>query len=1157
MDILKASRLQALSTSERKKFEGLLPEIVKRLIKSGIKNIETLHMPSGDDVWTPGFDGILECNDENLYVSKGVSVWEFGNSAKSLKKISEDYKKRTDDSQGIEKDKATFYLVVPKIWKYSTPKNVWEKERKEWHKVKVYDATDLCDWINSEPMVLSWLMEEFFDDSIGFSTLESAWNSFARKTKPPFIHKLFLDNRDTEKVSLLSLDKEKILIKGETFIDAEGFALSALLHKENHTDDVIVIENKKTYEVLSKEVEGKTFLLNFPFEGDVYTNNSVIILFNKEAVSVKPDIELSMLKRSHYEKAFRDMGMSPIEAIRLYSKTHGNMRAIIRSIPGTTIEPKPDWANEQEIEILLPLLLLGRFNRNNDGEKKIISELANKEYQEIERVYKRLSKLEDSPIKVVDEFYVLVNYEETWNVLLPNTEDTIFDNMHSMVMRLLNSLSSKYKEENYGLSVEEIVSILGHLMNNYLSFYQYNGGSKKLNDAVTEIVVLLYDKNVRRIIEDRLWTFAMIAPEILMRYIEDDLSKDTSIVKNNFTGIEYNTNYVNYLSALDELALQAETSQRAIEVLFEIYLMGEKYIWDNSPKESLLNILCLWGVYGPLSLSSKVSFVKKIISSHPIEGCELAVNLLSKDGMLVVTRDDKNNYDLQNENVTEVYKSYKQVSICVMDMVLNLKSVELIQKATRVFYIMDSKDFMYYANIFDKDGYSCEELADLNFHFRHTMYGNEEAGNLNDEYRKGFKVWIEKTDAVDEDSKNLWMFRDYDNCPAEELIKHSDDYVSLRKNAKQMRIKTVRQLIGEKGYEATQKMIDTMSDSEEWGKLLAEIKIKSSVFIMSQAMISSNKMNILGGFLSKVKDTYAKEIFKSLPKDKRLVVVKCMERCDIQEWKLSGEEEANYWSVKAMWEYNEYAFNAILKHNPKGLLFYCEKVIKAGDADAIKTVIKVLNQIVSNTDITELNLGLYDIHSLVKRVDSIHYSEEWCRLCRTLMEKGFLKKYTEGLKKYYFYNPCNFYKHIKSNDDMYFQAALYYTLPDDAYRDYEALVDFTNNMINYNEIHLMGSIVGRTKDDEDGCFPHKDIMRLLEEINNEEFDQKVLAGKQNAGGLRAVSDGTEEGRLAEVYYDRANQLSIEYPHTARILEGMARDYENESRRDYIFSELRQ
>lgn len=49
----------------------------------------------------------------------------------------------------------------------------------------------------------------------------------------------------------------------------------------------------------------------------------------------------------------------------------------------------------------------------------------------------------------------------------------------------------------------------------------------------------------------------------------------------------------------------------------------------------------------------------------------------------------------------------------------------------------------------------------------------------------------------------------------------------------------------------------------------------------------------------------------------------------------------------------------------------------------------------------------------------------------------------------------------------------------------------------------------------------------------------------------------EEGRLAEVYYDRANQLSIEYPHTAWILRGMARDYENKSRRDYIFSELGQ
>lgn len=65
----------------------------------------------------------------------------------------------------------------------------------------------------------------------------------------------------------------------------------------------------------------------------------------------------------------------------------------------------------------------------------------------------------------------------------------------------------------------------------------------------------------------------------------------------------------------------------------------------------------------------------------------------------------------------------------------------------------------------------------------------------------------------------------------------------------------------------------------------------------------------------------------------------------------------------------------------------------------------------------------------------------------------------------------------------------------------------------------------------------------------------VLSGKLYSGETRSLLDGTEEGRLAEVYNDRANQLSIEYPHTALIFIGIAKDYENESRWNYIFSEL--
>ena len=37
-----------------------------------------------DDIWAPGYDGVAVCNEETKYVSKGMSVWEFGTSDNSL-----------------------------------------------------------------------------------------------------------------------------------------------------------------------------------------------------------------------------------------------------------------------------------------------------------------------------------------------------------------------------------------------------------------------------------------------------------------------------------------------------------------------------------------------------------------------------------------------------------------------------------------------------------------------------------------------------------------------------------------------------------------------------------------------------------------------------------------------------------------------------------------------------------------------------------------------------------------------------------------------------------------------------------------------------------------------------------------------------------------
>ena len=235
MELLTATQLQNYCETHPKEFQALLPELVKRLIICSQPSLNGIRIPTSDDIWAPGFDGIIECSNDSTYVGSGISVWEFGTNSNVLSKINDDYKKRTEDSLGIDKAEAMFYLVTPRIWAVqSISIKEWEQEKTDWKSVRVYDGVVLADWINSEPAVYAWLYEYLFrQPRPDFETVSSSWNHFSSKTNPPLSSLMFLDKRENgvqTLYGLCSLDTI-IRIKAETRIESYGFALAALREK--------------------------------------------------------------------------------------------------------------------------------------------------------------------------------------------------------------------------------------------------------------------------------------------------------------------------------------------------------------------------------------------------------------------------------------------------------------------------------------------------------------------------------------------------------------------------------------------------------------------------------------------------------------------------------------------------------------------------------------------------------------------------------------------------------------------------------------------------------------------------------------------------------------------------------------------------------------
>ena len=73
MKLFTSKMLERLMSGQKKKSEGLLPEIVKRLIQSKCSDLSYLRVPDGDDIWAPGYDGIV-VNENDLCSSRKKCV---------------------------------------------------------------------------------------------------------------------------------------------------------------------------------------------------------------------------------------------------------------------------------------------------------------------------------------------------------------------------------------------------------------------------------------------------------------------------------------------------------------------------------------------------------------------------------------------------------------------------------------------------------------------------------------------------------------------------------------------------------------------------------------------------------------------------------------------------------------------------------------------------------------------------------------------------------------------------------------------------------------------------------------------------------------------------------------------------------------------------
>ena len=174
--------------SENTEARRRLAVLLRLLVNSTGSDLGKVDFPGNDDAERSGWDGVVEADRATPWIPQGSSGWEFGCGQDIERKANGDFKKRTGDITETERLATTFVFVTPRRW---VGKNDWEKARREerqWKDVRVFDASDLEQWMEQSIPAQIWFAHETEIPSKGVLSLERCWKHWQADCEPALVH---------------------------------------------------------------------------------------------------------------------------------------------------------------------------------------------------------------------------------------------------------------------------------------------------------------------------------------------------------------------------------------------------------------------------------------------------------------------------------------------------------------------------------------------------------------------------------------------------------------------------------------------------------------------------------------------------------------------------------------------------------------------------------------------------------------------------------------------------------------------------------------------------------------------------------------------------------------------------------------------------------
>ncbi len=635
-----------------------LPELTRRLIRAALSDIKKAKFPSGENVQLGGWDGILEVDKGNEFIPDGISVWEFGTSSDPRTKAEEDYSKRSKDPLSINPQNTTFVFVTPRIW---TKSDEWIAEKTKegiWKDVRVITAENLEEWLETAPTVGFWLATTQLHTypSKDIESTDLFWDLWSRNGEHSIQPSLLLGGRQNEVKKLIekTLEEGWLGIKSLSQEESLAFIVAAFKTNNEYAEDFfsrsIIINTPDAFRDLMIHSSPLILIPRFLdiglFNYAASQGHKVIVPLGVEHQNISGFIiDLNEIDRDEFVKSLKESGYKHAE--QLSRESVRNITVLRRQLGFVGTSPK--WAGKDSVRIIIPAIITGKWNDSYEGDKEVVSKIANAPYDDYISNVTPWIISSDSPIIQLEHFWRLTSPLDafTYSYYYWTAQD--FRNLEETVLTVFSetdaTIKKKEEEDNLlsffrlGDQKKYSTALREGLLQSLILIAEYGtkinpniiSEPQKWVDDIVRQILANHDPYYWKTIDRQLPLIAEASPESLLSCLENllndpdnTLTEDLFAVENKAGLFARNNYYIGVLWALESLAWDPRYLARVSSVLLKLSKYANTSNNVERPTHSLKEIFRPWHCQTFASYEEQ----KDVLSLLLKQDAELAWNFL-------------------------------------------------------------------------------------------------------------------------------------------------------------------------------------------------------------------------------------------------------------------------------------------------------------------------------------------------------------------------------------------------------------------------------------------------------------------------------------------------------------------------------------------------